>query len=159
MLCTPRTIYRTLESSDNFELDDKINSINRGLLPKVGNYFYIRESLKIPVYRLDYAYPISIIYILRSDKMGHFIQYPPLNSGEDHDLGNDVFYFNIRDLAKDRAARDELLEKQPEWLKEKGERARQDDYLKTKVRIEIYERYSLVLPTDFEGYSFYLDET
>ena len=59
---------------------------------------------------------------------------------------------NTQAFSEDDKLMKRFLKKPPEWLKKIKYRKGQEEYLKEKVLIQIYERYEYRKSDDFEGY-------
>ena len=89
--------------------------------------------------------------LLNKGKFGKLIQLSPLDSKEDEEKRNDLFYFEIKSFSEEEEILNEFLEDTPEWLKNIGNKEEQASHLKKQVWLKIFERYKLNISDDFEG--------
>lgn len=64
-----------------------------------------------------------------------------LQAGSQNPTGDSNLIVKIQDMAVTDDLRKKALDQPPEWLKEKGTPQEQEQYLKTRVALEVYERF------------------
>ena len=156
ILATNVALYRFFERSRNFKPKWHKGSPPLDVEGFEGWYEFKRELIPIfGTYRRGVA---KQILILNKSKLGKLIQYSPLNEGEDKKLLEDIFYMRIQVFSEDQELLNKFIEKPPEWLQEIGDKQEQEEYLKERVLIQIFERFAYNVDKEFEGYLLRLED-
>ncbi len=104
--------------------------------------YYQFKNRNIPIFNITGpSNEFDRVIILEKNNLGNLIQYSPLNKGENKELWEDIFYINIESFSENKKLLKEFLENPMEWLKEKGDKNKQKEYLMKKVRVQILERF------------------
>ena len=86
------------------------------------------------------------------------MQYTPIdNAGEKKNLF-DIFDFSIEAFSDNQIILNKMLNNPPKWLEKVGSRSNQEDYLKSQVWINIFERYDFAFKDRFQGFYYELRE-
>jgi hypothetical protein len=93
--------------------------------------------------------------ILNKNHLGKIQQRWPFKDVEKEEM-TDIFYFTLDAYSENQEMLDELIAKEPPWLKEKGDEAVQKAFLLKQVRIKIFESFTVEFDDEFEGYSYWL---
>lgn len=121
----------------------------------IGSYTYVER--KIPIFQTfvnkfnDNSIPEKFILILNRTKLGCLKQYSPLGNNEQEQL-YEHFTINIQAFVEYPNLMDTLLQNPPSWLLKSGDIARQRASLEVKVLVQVYEKFSLNVADDFQGY-------
>jgi len=150
LLSINTNLYRFFKYSKNFI--PRWNLDCRQLNIKGFEGWYLFEEKKIPIFQIFLRNSTSKILILNSARLGELYQYQPLDEGESEDLIKDVFYMSIKSLSDNPNLINDFINKQPDWLKEKGNADKQKEYLEEHVILNIYERFKFDKHVNFEGY-------
>lgn len=152
ILTTNPFIHRQFEGTNKYI--PKWRDESKGLNVKgfVGRFSFKNKS--IPVLRINSRSARDQVMVLNMRKFGKLIQYSPLFKNESGELQEGRFYMNV--VAFSHEKNKDILEKHlanpPKWLRDHGDRSKQEEYLKRRVLIEIYEKYDFEKHDDFEGY-------
>lgn len=107
--------------------------------------YYFRDK-KVPVYCVYPANTQEAILILNKSSMGNLIQYSP--DGDEMGLKYEIFYINVEAYSDNDELINEHLVNPPDWLKEFESEKDREDFLRGKVRIQIYERFEYTVAGD-----------
>jgi hypothetical protein len=102
--------------------------------------WYKFNNTEIPTFEMYCKDDNNYILILDGNRLGWLEQYRPINEGESESYIKDIFYINIQSYSENLSLLEEFILKPPDWLKEKGDKKQQEEYLKEHVLISIYER-------------------
>jgi hypothetical protein len=114
--------------------------------------WYESRKIRIPVFEIYRRSGTNSILILNKAKFGELIQYSPLNEGEDATLLKDIFYMSVHAFSEVKELLERFISEPPEWLRAVGDKEAQQNHLKERVLINIFERFEFIRPDDFEGY-------
>jgi hypothetical protein len=114
--------------------------------------WYKFRNLNIPVFEWVFDRSEVSIIALDSTKMGDLIQYSPLNSGENLAEKHGIFYINIKEFSKEPELMNKYISSPPDWLKKIGTVAKQEEYLKQRVLLNLLQRFDLTKNPQFQGY-------
>ncbi|MCF7859737.1 MAG: hypothetical protein K9N07_10530 [Candidatus Cloacimonetes bacterium] len=98
------------------------------------------KNRPIPVIRLYRQKKKGFIGVFDLKKFAVLTQLNPLSNNEDKKYRVDQFYINIIDLSEDDNARNDIIQKNPDWLKKYEDKER---FLKTKVIIKTFMRQDM----------------
>ena len=125
----------------------------------IGLYAYSQDH-KIPIF--NYYPPInpepdipkSALLVIDKNRLGKLVQYSPVEETTQYHQIKKHIAFNIQAFAENDTLMNEYLHYSPsiDWLTEKGDISQQENYLRSRVLIEIYERFSLELDPNFVGF-------
>jgi len=122
------------------------------------NGVYLYNEKNIPVFNFYRQGENKKIIIVDISNLGSLMQYSSVNNpGEDKDIF-DIFYFSIEAFSENQAILNEMLDNPPKWLVKVGSRNNQEDYLKSKVWIRIFERFDISFSDEFKGFYYELIE-
>ena len=65
---------------------------------------------------------------------------------------------NIQEFSHDKELLRQFLKEPPEWLQKIGSEQEQLEYLKTRVLIQILEKFEYKKPENFQGYKVFVME-
>ena len=146
---TTMEFWWPFENSKKFELWQE--GIKRLETQIFGGWYDFNGKLlpvfMIPIRRIDRS-----ILIVNKAKVGKLIQWSPLNEGENEEAVEGIFYMDIQAFSENEQLMGEFLQQPLEWLKEIGNEQKQREYLRERVRIQIFEKFEYIKPDDFEGY-------
>ena len=108
-------------------------------IPHFHGVFKYKNSA-IPVIRFYRQKKKGFIGIFDLKKFGVLAQLNPLSNNEDEKYRIDQFYISIIDLSEDEASRNDIIQKDPDWLKKYADKER---FLKTKVIVKTFMRQDL----------------
>jgi hypothetical protein len=114
--------------------------------------WYESKKIRIPGFEIYGRNSTKIILILNKAKFGELIQYSPLNEGEDKNLLKDFFYMNVQAFSEVEKLLESFINKPPVWLLAVGDEQAQQNHLKERVLINIFERFKFIRTDNFEGY-------
>lgn len=120
--------------------------------------WYLFENNTIPVFEVYSKGSDNQIMILDKTKIGKIIQYSPIDPEDINGSIENVFYINVQAYSENETLMSRYLEKPPEWLVKVGDIGRQKEYLRTRVLVEIFERFEYQKPENFYGYIFKIKE-
>jgi len=98
------------------------------------------KNTAIPVIRLYRQKKKGFIGIFDLKKFAVLTQLNPLSNNEDKKYRIDQFYINVMDLSEDDTSRNDIIQKDPDWLKKYDNKER---FLKTKVIVKTFMRQDL----------------
>jgi len=93
--------------------------------------------------------------ILNKNSLGNILQYFPIKDAKKEEI-IDIFYFTIEAYSENDEILKAILDKEPDWLKQYGDKEGQKGFLLKQVRIMIFESFDIEFDEKFEGYSYYL---
>jgi len=156
ILTSSRNVYSFLSDIKDFtpKWKNKKNNI------EINNFngFYKYNNYNIPIFSPNCRTLTDYVFILNTNKLGNVIQYSPLNSGENKNLKDDIFYMDIKSFSNsnNKNILEEMINNPPEWLKEKGGKEAQMNYLYERVLVKVFERFEFNKSDNFKGYKFKL---
>lgn len=115
----------------------------------IGYYYY--KNIEIPVFK-TFSDIGKKFFIFDKLKFGKIMQYNPLDKDESEELKESIFYINIRSYSKHINLLEAILKEPPDWLKEIGDKSKQNEFLLDKVLVHIFERFEIKLSDDFWCY-------
>ncbi len=155
----PEQLYNNRKfqiKSSLHETDAALELVN--LSGFIGLYAYSQDH-KIPIF--NYRPPInpepdipkSSLLVIDKSRLGKLVQYSPVEEAPEYQI-KDHIAFRIQAFAENDTLMNEYLNTSlsPDWLAEEGDKAQQENYLRSRVLIEIYERFSLELDPNFVGF-------
>ncbi len=150
ILATHHAVWDYLRRSDNYE-DKWYSKIE---VPQISNFegWYIVDGKRVPVFSTIVADKKDRILLLNKKKLGKLHQYSPLNSEEESDRKEDIFYIDVQEFLDESELMTKYIAEPPEWLKEKGGKEKQKQYLKEKVLIYISQRFNFRISQSFLGF-------
>lgn len=120
--------------------------------------WYEFNGQSIPVFETYHRKIGKQILILNKTKVGRLVQLSPLNEGENKESVEDIFYMDIQAFSENQVLMNEFIKKPPVWLQKIGNKQKQREHLRERVRIQIFERFEYNKSEDFEGYNLLLKE-
>lgn len=142
--------FEESEFSKNFQPKWSLKD-ERDSFPKELSGLYRMDNKNVPVFELYDDKNTSFILILDSRNLGALTQYSPLDKTDDISLKEDIFKMNVQEFLEDSVLMESFLNKPPEWLAKLGTRMDQENYLKERVLIHIFERFEFTVSPDFKG--------
>ncbi|MDH5613075.1 MAG: hypothetical protein OEY66_11540 [Gammaproteobacteria bacterium] len=112
----------------------------------------------VPIFKITKNHDQRGAILVRASTLGMWEQLSPINKNESNDDLCDSLYIKIQSYSNDSELKKNLILKSPDWLLEKGDNDKQNQYLDTKALINIYERYRYISREDFEGYDIILND-
>ncbi|MBL4694916.1 hypothetical protein JKY72_06130 [Candidatus Gracilibacteria bacterium] len=138
-------IYRFFRKQPSFVFSGKNKEhVFRGTF-KLG-----REKIK--VFEVDFISEQGVVLLLDTAKINEFSQCNPVKTGTEELLGDSSF--KLEAFSDSKRLRNSFLNKPPEWLREKGDRQVQEDFLLGSVTLRILQSYRFKLSKK-AGYYFY----
>lgn len=156
IFATNIAFWRFFEDSKNFK--PKWHRDIKQLEVKGFGGWYDFNGKSIPVFEVYHRKIDKQILILNKSKIGRLVQLSPLNEGEKKESVEDIFYMDIQAFSENKELMEEFIKKPPEWLQKIGDKQKQREHLRERVRIQIFERFEYNKPKDFEGYKLFLKE-
>jgi hypothetical protein len=150
------TTRRFFENSNNFK--PKWQRYIKQLDIKGFSGWYEYNGKLIPVFETYYRKVNKQILILNKSKIGRLTQLSPLNKPEKKEFIEDIFYIDIQAFSENTELMEKFIKQPPEWLKKIGNKQKQREYIRERVRIQIFERFEYKKPKDFEGYKLLFKE-
>lgn len=114
--------------------------------------WYLFKKHRIPIFEVHGRELEKKILILNKEKLGNFIQYSPLDEGDDETQLKGIFFMSIQSFSENSDIIEKFIEKPPKWLSDLGDEETQRNHLMEKVWIRIFERFEFKKHDDFEGY-------
>jgi hypothetical protein len=148
MVATDLSYQSVLLKNPNFSPDWTQGSQERKNPFHVGRYEIDNQS--IPVVVIQRIKDEEGILLLDKNHMGKWVQYSPLNPGEDERLKHEFLYINAQAFSEKHDLMEEFLNHPPAWLREIGPVEKQKNYLLEHILIHIFERFQWK-PTLFSG--------
>jgi hypothetical protein len=142
-----------LRSSEKFIPRWSPNRDHKGY-DKYGFYigFLETKNAQIPIFRMvGIDEVVKNACLVDMDKVGIFIQFPPIKTLDDKKFQRDIFMYKIIDLNADTEKRQQILKENPSWLKEKSD---PESYLKDKVLVNIYSKFEFKITDAAAGVYF-----
>lgn len=116
--------------------------------------WYVFRNQYIPIFEIYKGKADQQIMVLNKSKLGEFVQHSPLNEGDNRELKKGIFYMDIQAFSEKGDLMKRFLENPPEWLKKIGDKNKQEEHLREKVLLQVFERFEYNRTKDFEGYLF-----
>jgi len=138
----------------------QLNNIGMYSQQEIVGIYKINDA-DIPVYEIYDGTNKTAIFVLRKNKIGTLVQYSPLDEGENKQLQEDHFLIDVQSF--DIKSNNELINKflfkdTPDWLKDVGTPKEQEDYLKERVLIHIFEKFEFKPNESIIGYCVEIDD-
>lgn len=156
IFATNVAFWRFFEDSKNFK--PKWHRDIKQLDVKNFGSWYDFNGKSIPVFETYHRKIDKQVLVLNKTKLGQLIQLSSLNDGEDEKSIEDIFYMDIQAFSENQELMEEFIKKPPEWLQAIGDKQKQREHLRERVRIQIFERFEYNKPADFEGYKLTLKD-
>lgn len=118
-----------------------------GKIPGFVGQFKVKGK-DIPVFEVGIRGDKNELCLIDMRRVGKLIQHRPYDSSEQKDLVRDNFLFQVIDLNKDGKTRNEIIKKDPEWLRKHDN---PEFYLKQKVIIKLLEKLEFLLKNKKSG--------
>ena len=144
-----------------FELSDKFLQKWQKGVPQIEvegfSGWYKLDDILIPIFEINHRSIKKQILVLDKRKLGHLIQESPLGDGEDEKLRRGALYIDVQGFSENKKILDELISNPPVWLQE-IDKDNRDEYLRERVLIKIFVRFSFKKMDNFEAYKVSIDE-
>jgi hypothetical protein len=121
-------------------------------LPKAFSGFYKTGKTEIPVFLFYTKESKPMLLLLDAKKLGKLIQYNPIEETSKKHLQEGIFSMEVGDFGLDADLLNEFLDNPPGWLKEKGDQQKQEEHLRERVVIRIFERFDIQLDDKINGF-------
>ena len=118
------------------------------------NGFLQVHGEQVPVYRLGGWDAKDELALIDIDRLGRWVQKSPLSKDDDPSWMVGFLKIAVVEAESDSRLMQQNLESQPDWLANRESTLSPEDYLKTRAWVRVFERFSLELSDDFEGWLF-----
>jgi hypothetical protein len=140
-----------------WNIDKKFYQLTQKEKDEANNEFLVAKlligELQIPVCSFSYWIKSSEeVLILNKKNIGELIQFSPFEFPQPENGKDEVLDIQIKDLHSNQELIEQYLENPPDWLKSKGDKEKQREYLETRVQIEVFESFEFYPTKRFEGY-------
>ena len=151
ILTTPKIISSNFINTKNFkpEWHKDVKKLN---LKSFKGYYSFNDN-DIPVLSIYLGKDKEYIVIINKNKIGNLIQYSPFNIKNEKNTIIDIFKIEIQSFSENNELLNNFVIDNSKWLEKIGNTEAQENYLKEKVLISIFEKFEYISQGDFEGYS------
>jgi hypothetical protein len=95
------------------------------------------------------------VVLVDLNRFARWTQYPPADEPSEERFVTNMILIRVKDLNRRHKLRDQIIAKDPEWLRAEEDKAR---YLKSRVVVNVYEKFKLDTIDVNAGVTFEVDE-
>lgn len=120
--------------------------------------WYEFNGSRIPIFKVAHRKFHNTILVFDKTTIGQFVQYSPLNNEQEKSLQKGIFYINVQSFSENQDLMKKFIFNPPEWLKKVGDDTQKEEHLKTRVLIQIFERFEIKSIAQIKGYKIIMDK-
>lgn len=154
----PMTFFGPDSEVNNYNYTPEWNLKSEPDFPKPFCGFFQIGKSDIPVFQFYTRETKSMLIAFDTKKLGKIIQYNPLEKNSKKHLKEDIFSMEISDFGVDSDLLNKYLDNPPDWLKEKGDQEKQEEHLRERVVISIFEKFEIQLDDKINGFKIDIEQ-